>query len=148
MTDGLVRFEADFMILKPASWSAATGACSTTTATEATSARCNSSTTHRTATTPIALAHAGNGFFMRRGYAVAWLAWEGDMLPGDGRMVLDVPVATDDGTPITGRVRVEYIADVPGITCFPLSGRVAAHSYRHRLARHARRGADPAALSL
>ena len=78
---------------------------------------------------PITLAHAGNGFFMRRGYAVAWLAWEGDMLPGDGRMVLDVPVASDNGRPITGRVRVEYLADTPGITCFPLSGRIAAHSY-------------------
>ena len=44
---------------------------------------------------PLSLTHAGNGFFMRRGYAVAWLAWEGDMLPGDGRMVLDVPVASD-----------------------------------------------------
>jgi hypothetical protein len=78
---------------------------------------------------PITRAHAGNGFFMRRGYAVAWLAWEGDMLPGDGRMVLDVPVASDNGRPITGGIRVEYIADVPGITCFPLSGRIAAHSY-------------------
>src|SRR3954452_18732777 len=79
--------------------------------------------------TPITLAHAGNGFFMRRGYAVTWLAWEGDMLPGDGRMVLDVPVASDNGKPITGRIRAEYIADLLGITCFPLSGRVAAHSY-------------------
>jgi Alpha/beta hydrolase domain len=78
---------------------------------------------------PITLEHAGNGFFMRRGYAVAWLAWEGDMLPGDGRMVLDVPVASDNGQPITGRIRVEYIADAPEITCFPLSGRIAAHSY-------------------
>ena len=78
---------------------------------------------------PITLAHAGNGFFMRRGYAVAWLAWEGDMLPGDGRMVLDVPVASDNGRPITGRIRSEFIADAPGISCLPLSGRIAAHSY-------------------
>ncbi|MGG7380197.1 hypothetical protein ACQ7B2_16055, partial [Escherichia coli] len=43
--------------------------------------------------------------------------------------VLDVPVASDDGAPITGRIRAEYIADAPGIVCFPLSGRTAAHSY-------------------
>jgi hypothetical protein len=78
---------------------------------------------------PLEPAHAGNGFLMRRGYAVAWLAWEGDILPGDGRMVLDLPVASNGGQPITGRIRVEYIAEVPGITCFPLSGRIAAHSY-------------------
>jgi hypothetical protein len=79
---------------------------------------------------PLTLPHAGNGFFMRRGYSVVWVAWEGDILPGNGRAVLDVPVASQpDGSPITGTVRVEYIADVPGITCFPLSGRIAAHSF-------------------
>ena len=78
---------------------------------------------------PLTLAHAGNGFFMRRGYSVAWVAWEGDMLPGDGRMVLDVPVATDNGTPITGPVRVEYIPDSDGARTSPLSGRVSGHSY-------------------
>lgn len=78
---------------------------------------------------PLTLAHAGNGFLFRHGYTVAWLAWEGDILPGDGRLVLDVPIAADSGEPITGTVRVEYISDAHGVTTFPLSGRVAAHSY-------------------
>ena len=72
--------------------------------------------------------------------ACVWVAWEGDMLPGGGRMVLDVPVArNDDCSPITGTIRVEYMADVPGITCFPLSGRIAAHSFPTVSLRHARR---------
>lgn len=79
--------------------------------------------------TPLSLAHAGNGFFMRRGYSVAWAAWEGDMLPGNGRFCLDVPVATDNGKAITGQVRTEFIVDGPGGTTMPLSGRIAAHSY-------------------
>ena len=79
---------------------------------------------------PLTLAHAGNGYLMRRGFTVAWLAWEGDMLPGNGRMLLDVPVArNDDGSPITGQIRVEYLVDAAGTTCFPLSGRIAAHSF-------------------
>jgi hypothetical protein len=78
---------------------------------------------------PITTAHAGNGFLMRRGYTVVWCAWEGDLLPGDGRAILDVPVATDHGRPITGKVRVEYIPDQPGVTTLPLSGKAAAHSY-------------------
>ena len=78
---------------------------------------------------PLSLAHAGNGFLFRRGFTVAWLAWEGDILPGDGRLVLDLPIATDNDAPITGTVRVEYIADAPGIASFPLSARIAAHSY-------------------
>ena len=97
---------------------------------------------------PITLAHAGNGFFMRRGYAVAWLAWEGDMLPGDGRMVLDVPVASDNGKPITGRIRVEYIADVAGHHLLSAQRQDRGAFLCHRLARHARRGADAAALSV
>src|SRR5579863_3551610 len=128
--EGLVRFAADFMILKPTELE-----------------RCNhrvfydyGNRGHKRAlqfyndaqhsNAPITLAHAGNGFFMRRGYAVAWLAWEGDLLPGDGRLILDVPVATDTGAPITGRVRVEFIPDRYAGNTMPLSGRVAAHSYR------------------
>ena len=127
---GLVRFEADVMILKPVDM-----------------ARGNrrmffdyGNRGHKRAlqffndaihsNDPLTLAHAGNGFLFRRGFAVVWGAWEGDMLAGDGRMVLDVPVATDNGIPITGRAHVEFIPDAPGADTYPLSGRVAAHSYR------------------
>ncbi|HEX5327524.1 MAG TPA: alpha/beta hydrolase domain-containing protein, partial [Acetobacteraceae bacterium] len=78
---------------------------------------------------PLSEQDAGNGFLMRRGYVIAWLAWEGDLLPGNGRMVIDLPVATNGDQPITGLVRVEYIQDQPGITTLPLSGKAAARSY-------------------
>ena len=126
---GLVRFAADFMILKPREMQRGNRRVFYDYGNRGHKRALQFFNDAPHSNAPITLAHAGNGFFMRRGYAVAWLAWEGDMLPGDGRMVLDVPVATDNGTPITGRIRVEYIADVPGITCFPLSGRIAAHSY-------------------
>ncbi|HEV3177110.1 MAG TPA: alpha/beta hydrolase domain-containing protein [Stellaceae bacterium] len=78
---------------------------------------------------PRTLAEAGNGFLMRRGYSVAWIAWQGDLLAGDGRMLLDLPVATDKGKPITGLVRVEYIADQHGVTTMPLSGWISTRSH-------------------
>ncbi|HKM72840.1 MAG TPA: alpha/beta hydrolase domain-containing protein [Stellaceae bacterium] len=78
---------------------------------------------------PRTLAHAGNGFLMRRGYTVVWFAWQGDLLPGNGRLLLDLPVGRERGGPLTELVRVEYIADRPGITTFPLSGRVSVRSY-------------------
>jgi Alpha/beta hydrolase domain len=78
---------------------------------------------------PRSLAHAGNGFLMRRGYTVVWLAWQGDLLPGNGRMLLDLPVARGRDRPVTGLVRVEYIANRAGITTFPLSGRVSVRSH-------------------
>ncbi|HET7880541.1 MAG TPA: alpha/beta hydrolase domain-containing protein [Acetobacteraceae bacterium] len=126
---GLVRFAADFMILKPVELSRGNRRVFYDYGNRGHKRALQFYNDAPHSNAPITPAHAGNGFFMRRGYAVAWLAWEGDMLPGDGRMVLDVPVATDGGTPITGRIRAEYIAETPGITCFPLSGRVAAHSY-------------------
>ena len=126
---GLVRFAADFMLLKPVEMARGNRRVFYDYGNRGHKRALQFFNDAPHSNAPITLAHAGNGFFMRRGYAVAWLAWEGDMLPGDGRMVLDVPVATDNGKPITGRIRVEYIADVPGITCFPLSGRIAAHSY-------------------
>ena len=78
---------------------------------------------------PLTREHAGNGFLMRRGYTVGWVAWEGDLLPGSGRMTIDLPVARAPDGPITGPVRVEYIVSQTGTTCLPLSGRIAARSY-------------------
>ena len=77
---------------------------------------------------PRDLAHAGNGFLFRRGYTVAWVAWEGDLLPGDGRFVLETPVATENGKPITGRVRVEYVLDEPAKS-MPISGRASTRCF-------------------
>jgi hypothetical protein len=78
---------------------------------------------------PRTIEHAGNGFLMRRGYAVVWGAWQGDLLPGDGRMLLDVPVATNTGQPITGLVRTELIVNQRGIKSFPLSGQTSTRSH-------------------
>lgn len=78
---------------------------------------------------PLAAEQAGNGFLLRRGYTIAWLGWQGDLLPGDGRMLLDVPVAHDGDRPITGRLRIEYIVNEPGVQVLPLSGLAPALSY-------------------
>ena len=56
-----------------------------------------------------ALAKPGDGFMMRKGYTIAWLGWQADMMPGAGRLMLEVPVALNkDGSPITGAVRAEF----------------------------------------
>jgi len=78
---------------------------------------------------PRTLQHAGNGFLMRRGYTVVWGAWQGDLLAGDGRMLLDVPVASDAGAPITGLVRSEFIVNQRGVTTQPLSGQTSTRSH-------------------
>lgn len=50
---------------------------------------------------------AGNGFLMNRGYTVVWSGWQGDVLPGGGRMSLSPPVVSG----ITGLAREDFIFD-------------------------------------
>jgi len=60
---------------------------------------------------PATLADAGNGFLMEQGYAVLWCGWNGDVQPGDGRLLIDLPVARDGERPITGKIFVEMLRD-------------------------------------
>jgi hypothetical protein len=52
-------------------------------------------------------------FLMRQGYVVVWSGWIAETLPGDDRLRLDAPVATDNGRPITGVVRAEMVPNEP-----------------------------------
>jgi hypothetical protein len=126
---GLVRFVADFMILKPVDMARGNRRLFFDYGNRGNKRALQFFNDAPATNDPKSLAHAGNGFLMRRGYTVAWLAWQGDMLRGDGRMILDLPVASEAGNPITGPVRVEYIADEPGVTSFPLSGRASTRSH-------------------
>ncbi len=126
---GRVEFAADFMILKPIDMARSNRRLLFDYGNRGNKRALQFLNDAPASNDPLSLEHAGNGFLMRRGYVVAWLAWEGDLLPGNGRMVIDLPAASEHGRPITGLVRVEYIQDQPGATTLPLSGRIAARSY-------------------
>ncbi|HKD56202.1 MAG TPA: hypothetical protein VKD45_01725, partial [Hyphomicrobiaceae bacterium] len=126
---GLVHFTADFMLLKPVNMANGNRRLFFDWANRGNKRCLQFFNDAPGCNNPTTLAHAGNGFLMRRGYTVVWLAWQGDLLPGDGRQILDLPLATDHGRPITGPVRVEFIAEQPGIMVFPLSGRVSTRSH-------------------
>lgn len=56
----------------------------------------------------------GDGWLQRQGYTLIWFGWQGDVLPGGGRMTLTVPVARNpDGSAITGLVRAELVVTEP-----------------------------------
>src|ERR1700723_3142531 len=52
-------------------------------------------------------ADAGNGFLMRNGYTVVWSGWQGDVLPGSGRMTFSPPIVPG----VTGLAREDFIFD-------------------------------------
>ena len=50
----------------------------------------------------------GDGFLQRLGTTIIWFAWQADVLPGENRILVQLPVAKNvDGSPITGIVRSE-----------------------------------------
>ena len=127
--DGLVEYSADFSIIKPVEMSKANGRIFFDYGNRGNMRAIQFFNDAPASNDPIAAAHAGNGYLMRRGYVVANCAWQGDLWPGDGRMTINLPVATDDGTPITGLVRSEFIVAAPGQACMPLSGRASTRSH-------------------
>ena len=58
---------------------------------------------------PSSAVDAGNGFLMRRGYSILFIAWQGDVLPEEKHMLTGFPVATNDGTPIVEIAREEFV---------------------------------------
>jgi hypothetical protein len=52
-------------------------------------------------------------FLMRKGYVVIWSGWIAETLPGGGRLRLTAPVAVENGKPLTGPVRAEFVIEAP-----------------------------------
>jgi hypothetical protein len=57
---------------------------------------------------------AGDGFLMKLGYTLVVSGWQGDIVPGGGRLAGQFPVPKErDGKPVTGLITAEYIVDQP-----------------------------------
>jgi hypothetical protein len=60
--------------------------------------------------------HIGDGFLMKRGFTIICIGWEFDVRARDGAIRIDVPVATNNGAPITGTVRAPFTPDRRDVT--------------------------------
>ena len=58
---------------------------------------------------PASRVDAGNGFLFERGYSLLWTGWNWDVLPGDDRLQIELPIATEQGEPIVGPVAAEFV---------------------------------------
>ena len=119
---GLVEFEADVYILAPKDPARGNGAIFYDVNNRGNKLALGMFNDRGGNNDPTAEADAGNGFLFRRGYTVVWCGWIGELLPGNNRLLLKAPVATEDGKPIRGVVRYEMVADAPAETQ-PLSRR-------------------------
>ena len=94
-------------------------------------------------------ADAGNGFLMNRGYTVVWSGWQGDVLPGGGRMTFSPPVVPD----VTGLAREDFVFDhmdnpASAILSYPAADLDAAHAKLSVRQREADPRATPAGLEV
>lgn len=79
---------------------------------------------------PSSTADAGNGFLMRQGFSLLIAAWQGDVLPGGHRVVIDLPGFTGPANRMTAMITAELINEGgPVATCLPLSGKTGTRSY-------------------
>ena len=100
--DGLVEFAADLCILKPVDPARANRRLFFDYGNRGNKRAVQYFNDAPACNEPATREHAGNGYLFRRGYTVVWGAWQGDLLPGDGRMTLALPVATDGAAPLIG----------------------------------------------
>jgi len=59
---------------------------------------------------PTTVEEFGDGVLMSRGFSFLWMGWQWDV--PDGRMRMSMPVAVNDGQPITGLVRGNFVGPV------------------------------------
>jgi Alpha/beta hydrolase domain len=127
---GMVEFSADWMIIKPIDLKRGNGSLffEVNTRGNLLSADLNNAPRSNNPTT---LSDFGNGFLLRQGYTLVWVGWAADVLPGNNRLTVQFPVATDGG-PITQRILVEFSdakGAAPAVFTLPLSGNPSFRSY-------------------
>ena len=113
-SDGRVRYSTDFYMLKPVEMRRGNGRLLYEVINRGTKLMLQLVNDGPQVEHPQTLEHAGNGFLMRRGYTLLWSGWQGDILPGDGRMTMKLPIPTNAGGTITGTVRTELAPGYSG----------------------------------
>jgi hypothetical protein len=56
-------------------------------------------------------AEVGDGYLLKQGYTLVFVGWQFDIAPGKGQVGFSAPVATENGAPIKGWVRMPFLSD-------------------------------------
>ena len=104
---GLVEFSADFYLLTPADPARSNGKLFYEVGNRGTKAALRVLQKAQPSPDPASTEQFGDGFLMQQGYSILWMGWQWDVPAG--RMRMDLPIATENGTAITGLVRGNFI---------------------------------------
>jgi len=106
---GLVEFAADFFILKPKESQRGNGTALVEIPNRGGKAMLRFFNHGRNSFDPTSEAEMGDGFLLRRGFALVWIGWQTDVPDQPNLLRLIAPVATDNGKPISGLVRADFV---------------------------------------
>src|SRR5690606_11274842 len=126
---GLVEFSADVDIIKPVDPARGNRRLLYEVSNRGNRSLLNVFNGGRPTSDPTTEEHAGNGFLLERGYTLMWSGWQGELVPGRGAVTASLPEARQDGQPLRGRVRQEFVVDREGVVSMPLSGAPNLASY-------------------
>lgn len=96
---GKVEFSADFEMLVPVDRSQANGALF------------YEVNNRGGKTAPNMFNGGADDFLLRQGFVCLWSGWIAEVQPGDGKLRLNAPVPTENGKPLRGIVRSEFVVD-------------------------------------
>ena len=104
---GLVEFSADFYLLKPVDPSRGNGRLFYEAGNRGTKRILQVFQNAANSADPGTAEEFGNGTLMREGFSLLWMGWQWDV--PEGRMRMEIPIATENGRAITGWVRGNFI---------------------------------------
>jgi hypothetical protein len=106
---GEVEFSADFYLLKPADPRRGNGKLFYEVGNRGGKSMLSTFQKAAASADPTTEAEFGDGALMRQGFALLWMGWQWDVPDRPGVMRMEMPIATDNGRPITGLVRGNFI---------------------------------------
>ena len=104
---GKVEFSSDFYIIKPKNIAKGNGAVLYEVSNRGGKGMLGFFNHASGSANPGTAAEMGDGFLMRQGFTLLWVGWQFDV-PGNGLRVY-TPVASDNGRPIRGVVRSDFV---------------------------------------
>jgi hypothetical protein len=115
---GLVRFIADFLMVRPVEAARGNGTLLYEVNNRGRIGILSQLDEAPATNNPTTVADFGNGFLLRQGFSLLWSAWVWDVAADSGEplLVLKPPIATRNGQPITGKVAYEFLVNAPTAT--------------------------------
>jgi len=108
-SDGEVEFSSEFFLLKPRNAARGNGTVLYEVSNRGNKGMLSFFNRASGSRDPADEAHFGDGFLLDEGFTLLWLGWQFDVPEEPGRMRLTAPIATQNGKPIQGLVRGDFV---------------------------------------